>query len=73
MRAIHNARILLLATLLSTMASASFAAGTAAPIGAGIFYGQGIPVHAIVIGAMVCAVPLVGLHGLAQLVLGGIR
>jgi hypothetical protein len=73
MHTIHNARIQLLATVLNTMAATSFTVGIAAPIAAGVFYGQGIPLHAVVIGAVVWAVPLVFLHGLAQLVLGGLR
>ena len=73
MHAIRNARIQLLATLLNTMAGTSFTVGIAAPIAAGIFYGQGVSVRAVVTGAIVWAVPLVVLHGIAQLVLGGLR
>jgi hypothetical protein len=43
MHTVHNARIQLLATLLNTMAGTSFTVGIAAPIAAGIFYGQAIP------------------------------
>jgi len=42
MHTVHNARIQLLATLLNTMAG-TFTVGIAAPIAAGIFYGQAIP------------------------------
>ena len=73
MHTVHNARIQLLATLLNTMAGTSFTVGVAAPIAAGIFYGQGISVHAVVVGAIVWMVPVVVLHGLAQLVLRGLR
>ena len=55
---LHNARIQLLATLLNTMAGTSFTVGIAAPIAAGIFYGQAIPAHAVMIGAIVWAVQL---------------
>jgi hypothetical protein len=37
MHTVHNARITLLATLLNTMAGASFAVGVAAPIAAAFF------------------------------------
>jgi len=73
MHVIHNARIQLLAILLNTLAGTSFTVGIAAPIAAGIFYGQGIPVHAVITGAIVWAVPVVVLHGIAQIVLGGLR
>jgi hypothetical protein len=36
----RNAHFQLLATLLNTMANASFTVGIAAPIAAGLFYGQ---------------------------------
>jgi hypothetical protein len=55
------------------MAVSSFTVGIAAPIAAGVFYRQGIPVHAVVTGAIVWAVPVVILHALAQVVLGGLR
>ena len=73
MHAIHNARIQLLATLLNTMAGTSFTVGIAAPIAAGVFYGQAIPAHAVMIGAIVWAVPVVCLHVLAQIVLRWLR
>jgi hypothetical protein len=73
MHTVHNARIQLLATLLNTMAATSFTVGIAAPIAAGIFYGQGIPLHAVEIGAILWAVPVVFLHGVAQIVLRGLR
>ena len=73
MHAIHNARTRLLATLLNMLAGTSFTVGIAAPIAAGIFYGQGISLHAVLIGAIVWAVPVVVLHGIAQIVLGGLR
>lgn len=69
----RNAHFQLLATLLNTMANASFTVGIAAPIAAGVFYGQSISVHAIETGAMVWVVPLVILHAAGQIVLRGIR
>jgi len=60
----------LLATLINTMAGICFTVGIAAPIAAGVLYGQGISMHAVRIGAIVWAVPVVGLHIVAQLVLG---
>jgi hypothetical protein len=69
----RDERIKLLAGLLNAMAGTSFTVGIAAPIAAGIFYGQNIPVHAIVIGAIIWATPLVVLHCAAQLVLGRLR
>jgi hypothetical protein len=69
----RNAHFQLLATLLNTMANASFTVGIAAPIAAGVFYGQSIPVHAVETGAIVWALPVVFLHVLAQIVLRGLR
>ena len=69
----RNAHLQLLATLLNTMASASFAVGIVAPLAAGFFYGQAIPVRVIEIGDIVWVVPVVFLHVLAQLVLRGLR
>ena len=69
----RNAHFQLLATLLNTMANASFTVGIAAPIAAGVFYGQSIPVHAVETGAIVQALPVVFLHVLAQIVLRGLR
>jgi hypothetical protein len=74
MHTIHNARVQLLATLLNTMAGASFAVGVAAPIAAAFFYGgAGIPVHSVVIGAIVWLGAAGALHALAQITLGGLR
>jgi hypothetical protein len=66
MHVVHNARVQLLATLLNTMAGASFAVGVAAPIAATFFYGSAnIPVHSIVIGAIIWLVAASALHALA--------
>jgi hypothetical protein len=74
MHTIHNARVQLLATLLNTMAGASFAVGVAAPIAAAFFYGAaGIPVHSVVIGAIIWLAVAGGLHGHPQVMLGGLR
>ena len=62
----RNAHLQLLATLLNTMANASFTVGIAAPIAAGIFYGQGIPVQTIETGAIVWAGPVIFSHVLAK-------
>jgi hypothetical protein len=70
----RNERFRLLATLLNTMANASYTVGVAAPIAAGVFYGQTIiTLHAIEIGVMVWAGVAIMLHGLAQLALWGVR
>ena len=69
---IRNARLQLLATLLNTMAATSFTVGIAAPVAA-VFYGQNVPVRAVAIGVILWAVPVVFLHVIAQLVLGGLR
>jgi hypothetical protein len=74
MHVVHNARVQLLATLLNTMAGASFAVGVAAPIAAAFFYGSAnIPVHSIVIGAIIWLIAASALHALAQITLGGLR
>jgi hypothetical protein len=73
MHTVFNARLQLFATLLNTMAGASFAVGFAAPIAA-VFYGSTtIPVHSVVIGAIVWVGAAAALHVLAQIVLGGLR
>ena len=63
----------LLAALLTTMANACFTVGIAAPIAAGVFYGQAIPAHAVMVRGTVWAVPVVCLHVLAQIVLRWLR
>jgi hypothetical protein len=74
MHTIHNARVQLLATLLNTMAGASFAVGVAAPIAATFFYGSGSsPVHSVTIGAIIWLIAAGALHALAQISLGGLR
>lgn len=74
MHTIHNARITLLATLLNTMAGASFAVGVAAPIAAAFFYnGVSVTVHSAVIGAIFWLGAAGALHAIAQAVLGGLR
>jgi hypothetical protein len=74
MHTVHNARIQLLATLLNTMAGTSYAIGVAAPTAATFFYGgAGIPVHSIVIGAIIWLGAASALHAIAQITLGGLR
>jgi hypothetical protein len=75
MHTVHNARVQLLATLLNTMAGASFAVGVAAPVAAAFFYGSSanIPVHSFVIGAIIWLIAASALHALAQITLGGLR
>jgi hypothetical protein len=74
MHTIHNARIQLLATLLNTMAGASFAVGVAAPIAAAFFYSSAnISVHSTAIGVIFWLGAAGALHAIAQAVLGGLR
>jgi hypothetical protein len=70
MHAIHNARIQLLATLLNTMA---FHDRSRSPDRRRHLLRPGYSRDAVVTGAIVWAVPVVVLHGIAQLVLGGLR
>jgi hypothetical protein len=74
MHTVHNARIQLLATLLNTMAEASFAVGVAAPIAAAFFYSSAsITVHSVAIGDIFWLGAAGALHAIAQAALGGLR
>jgi hypothetical protein len=74
MHTVFNARIQLFATLLNTMAGASFAVGVAAPIAAAFFYSSvTVPVHSVVIGAIIWLSAAAALHAFAQITLGGLR
>jgi hypothetical protein len=65
--------LVLLATLLNTMANASFTVGVAAPVAASVFYGQTFPVHAITAAAVFWGTLTLILHAVGQFVLGGLR
>lgn len=71
---VHNERVKLLATLLNTVAAATFVVGALTPFAAALILGNGamVSVRGAVVGIcwiVACAM----LHGAARLVLGGLR
>jgi hypothetical protein len=74
MNIIHNARIMLLATLLNTMAGSSFTVGVAAPIAAAFFYNPvGLRLTSVAVGAITWIIIAAALHIGAQRILGRLR
>jgi hypothetical protein len=73
---IHNARLMLFANLLNTVAGSSLAIGVLTPIAAVFFYGAappGLRLFSIVIGVVFWLAAAVVLHIAARRVLGGLR
>ena len=71
---VHNERLKLLATLLNTIAAATFVVGAFTPFAVALIAGGGatVAVRGVLIGIcwiVACAL----LHGAARLVLGGLR
>ena len=74
MKAVHNARIQLLANLLNAMAGSSFTVGVAAPVAASFFYSAGsLRLAAVIVGVVFWLAIATVLHFAAQRVLGGLR
>jgi len=76
MHTVHNARIMLLANLLNTMAGSSFAIGVLTPLAAAVFYSAapaGLHLSAIIVGIVFWLVASTVLHMAGRMVLGGLR
>jgi hypothetical protein len=69
----RSERYRLLATLLNNMANACFTVGIAAPVAAGVFYGQNISLDAIRHGIIFWGAAWAVLHVCGQLALWGVR